>query len=128
MQYSLCMLKKNVNPSVVVKQFCTTLGMKIVQKTFQLNSIRYFGPPSAVNRLWIVKLSLSLETTVSYTKLVKNGCLFTSSGNIRFRRRYRRKFQRRIRRRIVLGSGVGSGAGFFNRAQLYVFVIILVRF
>ena len=80
LQYSLCMLKKNVNTSVVVKKFCTTLGTKIVQKTFQLNSIRYFGLPSAVNRLWIVYLGLSLESTVSYTKMVKNGCLFTSSG------------------------------------------------
>ena len=68
-----------------MKQFCTTLSPKIVQKTFQLNSIRYFGPISAVNRLWIVNLSLSLETTVSYTKLVKNGCLFTSSGKSNIR-------------------------------------------
>ena len=56
-----------------MKQFCTTLGTKIVQKTFQLNSIRYFGPPSAVNRLWVVNLSLSLETGTDLEKKFGRG-------------------------------------------------------
>ena len=83
LQYSMIMLRKTVvNPSFTVKQFCTSIGTKMVQKTVQLSAPRYFGSPSVVNEFWMNSLSLTPESTVSYTKMVKNGCLFMSSGKI----------------------------------------------
>ena len=79
LQYSLTMLKKRVTPSFSVQQFCNYTCSSMVKKTLQVSKTRYFSPTSTINRSWIENLNLSSESSVSYRKMVKNGCLFLSS-------------------------------------------------
>ena len=81
LQYSMSVLKERVLPSAsyCVRRFFTHTGTSKIQKTLQLYAHRYFGPKSTVNDSWIQKLHLSAKKTVSYKKMVKNGCLYMSA-------------------------------------------------
>ena len=80
LQYSYLILKDRVFPfsSASVRTYCTFTGSKIVQKTLLLSQIRYFGPMSKVNAIWIEALRLTPDRAVSYKKIVKNCCLYSS--------------------------------------------------
>ena len=75
------MLKDRVYPlaSVSVRRYCTFTGISMAQKTLQFSEIRYFGPTSSVDRIWIEALNLTPDRAISYNKIVKNGCLYSSS-------------------------------------------------
>ena len=80
LQYSYLILKDRVFPfsSASVRTYCTFTGSAMVQKTLLLSQIRYFGPMSKVNAIWIEALRLTPDRAVSYKKIVKNCCLYSS--------------------------------------------------
>lgn len=79
LKYSMLTLKQQVETSFSIRNFCKIIDSTMVAKTFQISSNRYFGSPARANTLWIQSLNLSAENTVSYVRMVKNGCLFMSS-------------------------------------------------
>lgn len=84
LQYSYLTLKNCVQPflSFSVKKYCKKAGTSMTQNTLRTDTVRYFGLAKHVDDEWITNLNLSPERTVSYAKIVKNGCLYSSSKRI----------------------------------------------
>lgn len=83
LQYSALILKDRLYPdcSYSVQQFFDNVGTTAIQKTVRFPLIRYFGPGSSVNEYWTNKLCMS-SRALSYSKIVKNGCLYMSCTKI----------------------------------------------
>lgn len=77
---SYSLLHKLISPQVQpeVQSLCTQLGTSMTKHTTKLNNARYFGMSSKIKPSWIQKFNLS-ERARSYKKMVKNGCLYSSS-------------------------------------------------
>ena len=59
-------------------EFCSHLESRETKKTAKLFDCRYFGKPTFTSQKWIEELNLSNDFTVSYFRMVKENCIFSS--------------------------------------------------
>lgn len=81
LQRSVQILEKVVYPEScrTVEKYCRNLTGPQVKKVFKSSSITYFGKGKVIDNFLIEKFEVSV-TTKSFSKLVKEGCLYTSSA------------------------------------------------
>lgn len=81
MLQSIKILERQVDPvaSTIVKRFCDDISNKRTLKTTRITGIRYFGSGNVVHENLLMKFNLEIDKCKSFTRMVKNKCLYTSS-------------------------------------------------
>lgn len=76
-------LERTIYPdcSTMVINFCENLVAPRTKKALKLSSVTYFGTKRTVNHSFIERFQIP-KTTLIFSKIVKNGCLFETSLKI----------------------------------------------
>ncbi|KAL7304806.1 hypothetical protein TKK_0003029 [Trichogramma kaykai] len=72
-------------------QFCNSLDKKFTGKSYKishLSACRYFGRATETEDKWINQLHLFRESALSYTRMVKDNCLYSTRNNLRSNNSY----------------------------------------
>ncbi|KAL7288242.1 hypothetical protein TKK_0017583 [Trichogramma kaykai] len=72
-------------------KFCESLDQKYTSKYFQVSPesrCKYYGRPKKTDAKWSHELDLLPQTTVSYQRIAKNSCLYSTKKNLRSNNSY----------------------------------------